>query len=222
MSTVMTVVVNKIDSDVDYQTTPANYVPMDLTEDKDYLIWTSAKDVDENVIISDGDAEPTEALLNEAATIIDPDVAVDVEKCFVFDYSDGGGKVRLIDGMGVNKQYVFGFSFDGATASEPQLEAWDNTDHDSTDYGVLGDGTPANSWIKAICTTLAAPGSDTWAGSVLAGANELKLNNGNGALAALGSGLSSQELYCNLRITIIAGADPAVEPFVFTVRYTTN
>lgn len=216
MATNLTVIVNKVDADVDYQTTPADFVEMDLVND--YLIWTEG-----SVAVADGEGEPLESELNEASPVIDPDNPVEVSKCLVFDQSEGAGTLRLIDGMGENKRYVFGFSFDGATASEPQLEAWDNTDHDSTDFHVLGDGTPANSMIKAVCTTAGAPGS-AWSGSALANSsNVLQLNNGNGALGELGSGLTSQELYANLKIVIPADyATPGVEPFVLTVRYTWN
>jgi len=60
-----------------------------------------------------------------------------------------------------------------------------------------------------------------WSGSALAGANILQLNNGNGALAELASGETSQELYANLKMVIPAAyATPAAETFVLTVRYT--
>ena len=122
--------------------------------------------------------------------------------------------------MGENKRYVYAFSFDGATASEPTCEAYDDSDHDSTAKHVLGNGTPANSFVKAVCTTASLPGA-SWAGAAIAGANKLLLNNGNGALAALPSGVTSQELYANIKLVIpSAYATPAVETFVLTVRYT--
>ena len=124
--------------------------------------------------------------------------------------------------MGENKRYVFAFSFDGATASEPKLEAWDDSDHDSTDKHVLGNGTPDNSFVKAICTTNSLPGVN-WTGSAIAGANKLNLNDGNGALGDVPSGQTTQELYANIKIVIPAGySTPAVESFVLTVRYTWN
>ena len=220
MATDVNIIVNKVDGSVDYNTTPANYVTLDLVND--YLIWTEGNDINGNPILVDGEDEPTVSELNLASTIIDADDPVTVAKCFVFDKDDGAGKIQLIDGMGDNERYVFGFSFDGATASEPQLEAWDTTDHDSTDFHVLGAGTPANSMLKAVCTTAGAPGS-AWSGSALAGAsNILQLNNGSGGISDPGSG-NTAELYCNLKIVIPADyATPAVEPFILSVRYTWN
>ena len=139
------------------------------------------------------------------------------------DYShDVGGSyyTHKVLGIAENKRYVFAFSFDAATASEPQLEAWDNSSHNSSDVHALGNGTPANSFVKGVCTTASLPGA-SWAGSAIAGANVLLLNNGNGALAALASGETSQELYANLKMVIPAAyATPAAETFVLTVRYT--
>jgi len=216
MATELDIVVNKVDADVNYETTPADYVVMDLVND--YLIWTEG-----GVGVADGEDEPSEGELNDAATIIDPDDPVTVNKCLVFDKSEGTGTLRDVKGMGLNKRYVFGFSFDGATASEPQLEAWDDSDHDSTNKHVLGNGTPSNSFVKAVCTTNSLPGAG-WAGTAIAGSgfsNVLKLNDGNGALSELESGESSQELYANIKIVVPAAyATPTVENFVLTVRYT--
>jgi len=221
MATNVNVIVNTVNADDDYQTTPANFVVMDLVND--YLIWTEANDINGNPVIIDGEDEPTESELNEASTVIDASNSVEVAKCFVFDKDDGAGKIQKIDGMGENIRYSFGFSFDGATASEPQLEAWDDTNHDSTDFHVLGNGTPADSMLKVVCTTAGMPGS-AWVGDALAGAsNVLLLNNGSGGLAELGSGIASQEVYYNLKIVIPAGySTPAIEPFITTLRYLWN
>jgi hypothetical protein len=215
MATNLNVIVNKTANSNDYQTTPADFIVMDLVND--YLIWTAG-----SVAVADGADEPSEAELNEASTIIDPSNPVEVEKCLIYDDSEGAGTLRDIDNMGENERYVFGFSFDGDTASEPQLEAWDDTNHDSTDFHVLGAGTPANSMIKAVCTTVGLPGS-AWSGSALAGAsNVLLLNNGSGAVS-VPSGQSTVETYCNLKIVIPAGySTPGVEPFILTCRFTWN
>ncbi len=214
MATNLSVIVNKTANSNDYQTTPADFVVMDLVND--YLVWTAG-----SVAVADGADEPTPAEFNEASTIIDPSNPVTVAECLIFDNDDGAGTLRDIDNMGENERYVFGFSFDGDTASEPQLEAWDDTNHDSTDYHVLGAGTPANSMIKAVCTTAGLPGS-AWGGSALAGANVLLLNNGSGAVS-IPSGQSTVEVYCNLKIVIPAGyATPGVEPFILSCRFTWN
>lgn len=218
MATSLTVRCNYVDADVSYETTPADYIAMDLAND--YLIWTEGDDVVKDLMTH----EPTSDELNDAASVIDPDDPKTVTKCLLMDYShDVGGAyyTHLVKGMGENKRYVFDFSFDGATASEPQLEAWDNSFHNSTNNHVLGNGTPANSFVKGICTTDSLPGA-SWAGSALAGAsNVLLLNNGNGSLSALASGEVSQELYANLKIVIpTAYATPGAETFVLTCRFT--
>ena len=217
MSVNLTVLVNYVDADISYETLPSDYIAMDLTND--YLIWTQGDATVKDLML----AEPTSDQLNTAASKIDPDVTKTVDKCLLMDYShDVGGAyyTHKVLGMSENKRYVYGFSFDGATASEPRLESWDDTDHDSTDLHVLGNGTPADSMVKAVCTTASLPGA-SWAGYALAGARVLQLNNGNGALAALGSGETSQELYCNCKIVIpSAYSTPAVENFVLTCRYT--
>lgn len=217
MATNLTVRANYVDADVNYETTPADYIALDLTND--YLIWTEGDATVKDLMTH----EPIASELNAAATKIDPDNPKTVAKCLLMDYShDVGGSyyTHLVKGMSENKRYVYAFSFDGATASEPQLEAWDNSSHNSTGNHVLGNGTPANSFVKGVCTTASLPGVD-WVGSALAGANVLQLNNGNGALGSLPTGTSSQELYANLKIVIpTAYATPAAETFVLTVRYT--
>jgi len=220
MSTDLTMRVNYVDADVNYETTPADFIALDLTND--YLIWTEGDATVKDLMT----AEPTSEQLNTAATQISASSTKTVDKCLLMDYShDVGGAyyTHLVLGMGENKRYVFCFSFDGATASEPQLEAWDDSDHDSTDNHVLGNGTPASSMVKAVCTTASLPGA-SWAGTAIAGSGSgryVELNNGNGALSALASGETSQELYANVKITIPAAyATPATESFVLTTRYT--
>jgi len=208
------IMVNYVDADVNYETTPADYITMDL--DNDYLIWTEGDATVKDLML----AKPTSDQLNAAATLIDPDAIKTVNLCLLMDDSGFGGYyTREVKGMSENKRYVFGFSFDEATASEPVLEAWDDSDHDSTDNNVLGAGTPASSMVKAVCTTNALPGA-SWVGTAIAGANTLQLNAGNGAISDPGSGLTT-ELYANIKITIPASfATPAVETFCLTCRYT--
>ena len=208
------IMVNYVDADVNYETTPADYITMDL--DNDYLIWTEGDATVKDLML----AKPTSDQLNAAATLIDPDAIKTVALCLLMDDSGFGGYyTREVKGMSENKRYVFGFSFDEATASEPVLEAWDDSDHDSTDNNVLGAGTPASSMVKAVCTTNALPGA-SWVGTAIAGANTLQLNAGNGAISDPGSGLTT-ELYANIKITIPASfATPAVETFCLTCRYT--
>ncbi len=220
MATNLNVRINYVDADVDYETTPADYIALDLTND--YFIWTEGDTVVKDLMTH----EPTADELNEASTIIDPDNTKTVAKCLLMDYShDVGGAyyTHLIKGMSENKRYVFCFSFDGDTATEPQLEAWDDSSHVTYAKHVLGAGTPANSMIKAICTTDTLPGV-SWVGTAIAGSDAsrvVRLNSGNGPLD-LASG-ETKDLYANIKIVIPAGyATPAVENFILTVRYTWN
>lgn len=200
-----------VGDEIAYGESGANYIDVNLT--LDYFIWTAGSSA-----VADGQDEPTQDELNQAWTIIDDSNPVTIPHYLIFDYS--AGILDEVEGMGENKRYVFAFSFDGATASEPQLEAWDDSNHNSIDKHVLGVETGEDSFVKAICTTLSLPGA-SWSGTPIAGSsNVLLLNNGNGALSSLATGETSQELYANIKIVIPANYDtPAIETFVLTVRY---
>jgi len=220
MSTALTVLANYVDAAVTYATTAADYIALDLTND--YLVWTEGDATVKDLMTH----EPTPAELNAAASIISDTADKTVTLCLLMDYSHNVGGAyytHTVKGMGLNNRYVFGFSFDGSTASEPTLEAWDDSDHDSYAKHVLGAGVPASSMVKAVCTTSALPGV-SWAGTAIAGSGTgryINLNAGNGALAVLTSGETSQELYANVKIVIpTAYATPAVEEFVLCCRYT--
>jgi len=220
MATTLTVRANVVNADNDYQTSPASYLQLDL--DHDYFIWTTV-----DATVKDGMLNsPLESELNNAATLIDGAVPVTVPNCLVMDYSHSfvaGQYTQEVDGMGDNKKFVFCFSFNGTTATEPQLEGWDDSTHASKLAHALGNNTPANSFVKGVCTTGAFPGAG-WAGAAIAGSsNVLLLNDGNGALGTLPSGQVTQELFCNLKIVIPAAySTPASETFVLTCRYSWN
>jgi len=207
--------INKTDPNVAYGDTggEANYTDVNLT--LDYLVWTAGSDA-----VADGQDEPSQDELNQASTVIDADEDVTVAHCLLMDY-DGqtGGLLREVEGMGENKQYVFCFSFDGALASEPQLEAWDDTNHNSTDKNVLGVQTGEDSFIKGKCTTLNPPGAG-WDGDPIAGSSDvLLLNDGNGAPDTPDTG-DTIDLYANLKIVIPQAYDtPAIESFTLTCRH---
>lgn len=199
-----------IGDEIVYGGTGANYITLDLVTD--YIIWTAGSSA-----VADGQDEPTQDELNQAYPIITTS-DLKVAHCLLYDYS--ANKLEEVEGMGLNKRYVFCFSFDGATASEPQLEAWDDDGHDSVDNNVLGVETGEDSFVKAVCTTLSLPGAD-WAGDPIAGTDVLLLNNGNGALDELVTGETSQELYANIKVVIPANYDtPAIETFILCCRYT--
>lgn len=213
MATNLTFRINKGDPDIPYGDTGADYIDVDLIQD--YQIWTAGSDD-----VQAGENEPTQDELNQASSIIDENADVTVAHCLLFDYDGDGGNGILeeVEGMGENKRYVFCFSFDDALASEPQLEAWDNDSHNSTDKHVLGGETGIDSFVKAICTTLVPPG-ESWAGDPIAGSNVLLLNGGNGTPDTPVTG-ETTDLYANIKIVIPQDYDtPAVESFVLTVRH---
>ena len=168
--------------------------------------------------VADGDDTPTDDELNRAAVPLSDSVAVIVPKYFLLDYSEDILK-EIKNAGNQEKRYSFCCSFDGVTASEPQLEAWDNAAVDSYADPALGNGVPASSWYKAICTTTSTPGLN-WTGTPLAGggaSNVVPLNDGNGALTG------ATDLYFNLKIIIPGGyIIPAVHTPILMVTYTTN
>lgn len=168
--------------------------------------------------VSDGDAIPTEALLNRYAVQLDAINPVIVPKYFLADYSVNLlREIKLAGNQ--NNQFVFAAQFNGATATEPVLEAWDTSNMDTFISPALGGGTSSASWYKAISTNLTLPGAN-WIGTSLAGAgtsNILLLNNNLGVLTGAAS------LYFNFKIVIPGGyITPIVATPVLSIIYTTN
>lgn len=210
MATNMDFYINYVDADVDYATTPADYIYINLAND--YLIWTAGDAVVKDLMTH----EPTTDELNAAATVIDDLLDVEVTLCLLMDYShDVGGSyyTHKVIGMNENKRFVYCFRFNGSTATIPRLEAWDTSTHETSDKNVLGAGTPVSSFVKAVKTTDSLPGVG-WIGTPLAGAVDyLELDT----VALVGT----KELYANLKIKIPAGYSiPAAESYVLTVRHT--
>jgi len=192
-------------------TAPENFVEMNAANDR--LIMSNGSDV-----VADGEPIPSEQDLNQAAPIIDSYAPVIVPKYFLADASANLLREIFLAGN-QNKRYVFCAEFDAATASEPVLQAWADSNLNTTDLYCLGDGTPSDSFIKAVTTTDALPGTD-WTGSALAGASAnhfLFLNNQAGALTSV------KDLYFNLKVVIPAAfANAAAERPQFVIKYTTN
>ena len=216
MAVNLVVRVNIDDPSIAYGETGADYVDLDLSPNRDYLIWTGGSDD-----VKDGENEPTETELNIASTIIQA-TAVQVPHCLLYDYS--AGLLREVEGMGDNERYVFCFSFDGETATEPTLEAWDDSNHATADKHVLGGETGYDSFVNAICTTSLSPGTD-WVGSgsgtKIAGNVTLGLNDGDPiTMTGIATG-ETYDCYANIGILIPASYDtPGAETFVTTVRFT--
>jgi len=203
-------------NDLPKSTNLSDFVELNLTSD--YLIFSNGSDV-----VKNGEPIPSEIALIQAGAIIDT-VPVIVPKYFLADISDT--ILKEIYNMGdKNKRYVFCFSFDAATASEPMLELWDDDTFLTTNLYSLGEGNPDNSWWWGVVTTDALPGAN-WlgnspsVGSKIAGASDghfLRLNNGNGALTA------PKDLYCQLKIIIPSSfTHAATQKPVFAVKFTTN
>lgn len=208
MPTNLKVVLNCGVPDSAYPT--ADWIEMSLTSDS--LIFSNGSDV-----VADGQPIPSESSLNSAGVII---LATDVivPKYFLTDIS--ANLLREIHNAGnQNKRYVYGFDFDGPTASEPSLELWDDDSFDSVTLDSLGAGDPESSWWRGIVTTGGAP-EDDWVGDKLAGASDLHflwLNNGGGPLTI------AKTLYCNLKIIVPANFTRAgADKPVIAIKYTTN
>ncbi len=165
------------------------------------------------------DGNPT----NTRDNIVVPDTgSVEVDKTFI----DNGTTIEQVPLAGTNqgkqsggaKRYVFCVHIDGPTTTPVYLECWDDSNHTTIVSKVLGSGTPANSFIKGIATTSAAPVNADWVGN-----NEHKNMAGSGATNRLQ--LSSAaltgptELYFNLAIRVPAGAGPFNANPVLALRF---
>jgi len=202
--------VNITSTDDSYANHPENYINLD---DDDYLIFSGGSDA-----VKDGEDLPTELELNRAATVVSAIDSVEVAKYFLADYSENLLREIINAGL-VAKRYVFAASFDGATATEPTLEAWDDDDCDTYILTCLGAGTPNLSWYKAIVTTYSTP-SAPWAGVSLAGSgtsNVVYLNATNGPLTV------ATDLYFNFAVVIPAGVStPEANTPCLAIVYATN
>lgn len=182
----------------------------------DYLIFSQGSLTGAGV--SDGDPLPSSTLLNRYAVLLDSVNPVTVPKYFLAKVSLNLLKELKLAGN-QNKRYSIAAQFDGATATEPQLEAWDNASMNSLVSPSLGGGIPAVSWYKAISTNLILPDAN-WVGTPLAGdgiSNILLLNNGLGGLTVAGN------LYFNFKVVIPGGyLTPGIHTPILAIVYTTN
>ena len=209
--TLMNLHINHSTDDLVLASSGVDWIEVD--DDLDYFIFSEG-----SADVADEEAIPTADELNRAATQLSDIASVTVSKYFLADIS--AAKIKEIFNAGnQNKRYVFACEFDGATASEPQLEAWDNVNMDTYHDPCLGADVASGSWYKAKCTTDALPGAD-WTGIALAGSgvsNVVLLNAGNGALTI------AKNLYFNLKVIIPSGYDiPASHVPILAVVYTTN
>jgi len=206
----LTVYVNTGTSDQELGTSGAEFT--EFSEGNDTLIFSAGSNV-----VKDGEPIPSQSDLIQAGVILTGSEQI-VPKYFLADASDN--ELKEIHNMGnQDKQYVMAFDFDAATASEPVLELWDDSDLDSIDDVTLGGGVPSSSWWRGVVTTSSSPG-DNWTGQRLAGSGSgyfLELNDGNGALSG------ADTLYCQLKIVIPASATTGGSAVpVFAVKFTSN
>jgi hypothetical protein len=184
----------------------SNWVVFDLVNDK--IMFLDAQQ-------NDGDARTGPKypiIIPGSGSVEAPKTFIDDLSAAIFDQvplagTTAGGQ------SGGDKRYVLAIYFDGPTAGVPYLEAWNDNTHAASNDDFLGAGTPANSTIKAIATTNAAPGSATWAGTPLAGtSSRIQLDT-----AALGA---AKNLYFNIKQVIPAGFTPQSDTsIVLTLRY---
>lgn len=210
MSTALTIYANTGTSDVEVGASGAEWTEIDIINDR--LIFSAGSDN-----VADGEPSPSDTQLNSAGIVL-TGAEITVDKYFLDDVSEN--ELKEIVNMGSdNKRYVLAFSFDGATASEPTLEVWDDSDMDSIDLVCLGEGTASSSWFRGITTTSGLPGAG-WAGSRLAGSSDgyfLWLNDESGALSG------ADVLYCQLKIVIPATqTDAGANTPVIAIKYATT
>lgn len=209
MATTLTMAVNCDTQDLIYGSSAVDWQDVDIDNDK--LVFSDGSDE-----VQDNASVPTEQEYNQAGTLISESADVTVAKCFLEDISVG--ILREIHNYADDKRYVFAFDFDGATASEPVLELWDDETLSSRDLYSLGNGVANDSWWLGAVTTNALPSVEGW--SNLAGntsGNFLWLNDEAGALTV------AKTLYCNLKITIPLGTTQSgLEQPVIVVKYTAN
>lgn len=183
----------------------SNWVVLDLTNDM--LLFLDGQQVDEGS--NSGLRYPL--IIPDAGSIEAPKTFVDDDSAGIFDQvplagtTDGGQS-------GGNTQFVFAIYFDGATAGIPTLEAWNNETHALANNVFLGNGTPADSTLRAIATTDATPGS-AWAGTPLSGTDS-RINLDTAHISA------AKNLYFNIK-QIIQSTFPAQSnrDIVLTLRF---
>lgn len=205
-----------------------NIDTQDLPLNSTGVNWLQFSEGNDALIVSAGSTEvidganiPTQAELISAGIILTGSQII-VDKYFISDAS--ANLLEQIINMGnLDKQYVVAFDFDGATASEPVLEVYDDSDLDTISGTILGSGTASNSFIKGVTTTTSSPGIN-WAvgGGVTkmagsASGNFLYLNDQNGPIIAAAT------LYCNLAYVIPASQTVgfSANP-VFVVKWLDN
>lgn len=193
----LSVYINTGSSDVEYGTSGySDYIQ--FSEGNDKLIFTQG-----NTAVQDGADTPSEAELVSAGIQLTNPLSQIIVSEYLLQDTDAN-LLYDIDLCGnQDTQYVFAFSWNGSTASEPVAEFWDDSSINTTTSTILGGGTPSNSMVRGITTTSSSAGSGwaTTTGIKMAGSgsgNYLELNNGNGPLT------SADVLYANFCVVVSA------------------
>ena len=185
----------------------SNWVVVDRTNDSFTFLDTQQTDGDSRTGTRYGVIIPTSGSSEAPKTFLD-DYSADILDQIPLAGTTAGGQ------SGGNTRYVFAIYFDAATATIPYLEAWDDSDHDSTDEEFIGGGTPASSTIKAVATTNGVPGSATWTGTPLAGTSS-RIALDTGALSG------AQNVYFNIKQVIPSTFSAETNAgLVLTLRFT--
>ena len=202
---------------VDTQDQPLNTSGIDwveFSEGNDQLIFTQG-----NPEVQDGANIPTQSELISAGVELTGSQIV-LTDYLLQDISES--LLKSIDNMGnVDKQFVIAFDFDGATASEPRFEVWDDASLNTINNIMLGAGTPSASFIRGVTTTTSSPGSN-WitTGTRMSGSSDgnfLNLNDLGGFLTI------ATILYANLAVVVPASQTTgfSANP-VFVVKWLEN
>lgn len=208
----LTIYVNVDSQDLPLNTSGVDWVEFSSGNDK--LIFTNGSPE-----VQDGADTPTQQELISAG-VISTGAEIIVSDYLLLDNS--ANLLKNIDLMGdLDSQYVLAFDFDAATATEPVLEVWDDSNLNTIDNIMLGEGSPSSSFIRGVTTTAVSSGAG-WAsgGDKLAGSssgNFLFLDNQNGPL------VSAKTLYANLAVVVPASQTEgfSANP-VFVVKWLSN
>ncbi len=202
---------------VDSQDQPLNTSGIDwveFSEGNDQIIFTQG-----NTEVADGADIPTQSELISAGVEL-TGLQIIVDDYLLQDISEN--LLKSIDNMGnLDTQYVLAFDFDGATASEPVLEVWDDSNLSTIDNTMLGSGTASASFVRGITTTSGSAGVN-WVASAtkMAGSadgNSLFLNDQAGFLTG------ADTLYCNLAIVVPASQTTGFSAnVVYVVKWLEN
>jgi hypothetical protein len=175
--------------------------------------WEVISTLNDQISFQGEDITDEDPLASKSIFVIPETGSLEVPKQLIAVFSEAKYKEVFLAGS-EGGRYAYGVYIDGETASVPILQAWDDEYHDSYDFEVLGAGTPANSMLKAICTTNEAPAED-WEGTPIAGSGE------ENSLALDTEALSvAKTLYWNMKLVVPSTASPCSVAPVLSIYFT--